>query len=152
MSKLFAKRAPWVMGALIKDFGFTVEQAAGILGNIGHECAGFTKLHEVGQPEGRGGYGWCQWNGPRRQTFMAWCEDADLPWESSEANYGYLKAELESTYGDTVGAVLKAKGIKEAVRAFERNFERAGVVSYMSRERWANLALKEYNKIENSIK
>ena len=63
------KKAPGVMKKLIKDFpDLTEEQAAAILGNIGHECGGFGQLQQL---RGGGGRGWCQWDGTRRDEFFS---------------------------------------------------------------------------------
>jgi hypothetical protein len=142
--KLFREKAPGVMTRLMADFDFSEDQAAGILGNIGHECAGFESLHEIGQPAGKGGYGWCQWTGPRRKLFFGWCDKHGLDWQSDAANYGYLKYDLENEYKYTVSSVLKAKTIHDAVKAFERKYEVAGVPHYASRNAWADEALEAY--------
>lgn len=141
---LFREKAPVVMQRLMDDFEFSEIQAAGVLGNIGVECAGFHVLHEIGQPEGKGGYGWAQWTGPRRKQFFAWCDRSGLDWRSDEANYGYLKVELEGTERNAISAVHKAFTLSAAVQAFERNFERAGVPNYPARERWAEIALDAF--------
>src|ERR1700728_2182515 len=89
-TSLFISKAPGIMNQLMSQFDLNDFQAAGILGNLGTECAGFHVLHEIGQPDGRGGYGWAQWTGPRRVDFIAWCTTNDLDWHSDEANYGFL--------------------------------------------------------------
>jgi hypothetical protein len=133
------------MRKLIDDFDIEVIHAAGILGNIGTECDGFHHLHEIGQPEGRGGYGWGQWTGPRRRLFFAWCEQHGLGWQTDAANYGYLKHELETSERGAISAVLKTSTLVAAVKAFERNYERAGTPNYASRNRWAQIALDTFN-------
>jgi hypothetical protein len=66
---LFIQKAPKVMRDLIRDFPeLTVEWAAAILGNLGHECVGFTQFEQQG---GGGGRGWCQWDGDRREEWIA---------------------------------------------------------------------------------
>ena len=141
---LFKQKAPEIMRRLIDDFDLENVHAAGILGNIGHECAGFHHLHEVGQPENKGGYGWGQWTGPRRKEFFAWCQKKGLDRESDEANYGFLKHELETSEKNAIAAVLKTSELEEAVEAFERNYERAGVKHYESRKKWARIALSAF--------
>ena len=81
---LFISKAPGIMKTLMDEFSLKDFQAAGILGNIGTECNGFKNLREIGQPEGRGGYGWCQWTGPRRRAFLSWCEKNSFDWHSDE--------------------------------------------------------------------
>lgn len=142
----FKHKAPGIMQMLMDDFEITEVQAAGVLGNIGTECAGFHHLHEIGQPEGKGGYGWAQWTGPRRKQFFHWCEQHGLNWQSDEANYGFLKHDLEGPYHKTISALHKAHTLKAAVRAFERNYEAAGVKNYEDRDEWARIALDAFNK------
>jgi tail lysozyme len=137
--------AATVLQLLIDDFGFTDFQAAGILGNIGHECLGFTKMQEM-RPVGggRGGYGWCQWTGPRRRAFEAWAREQGLDLDSDAANYGFLKHELETSERATVPAVKTAATIEEAVRAFQVKFERPGVPHPAPRLVWARRALEAF--------
>jgi Phage tail lysozyme len=145
-TKLFRDKAPDVIKKLIKSFDLTDIQAAGILGNLGHECAGFHILHEIGQPEGKGGYGWGQWTGVRRKQFLEWSKKKKLNWESDEANYGFLEHELETSESDAISALYKTASLNAAVVAFERNYERAGVPSIESREMWAQVALDAYRQ------
>src|SRR4029079_7057606 len=104
---------------------------------------------EIGQPAGRGGYGWCQWTGPRRKEFFDWCKKHRLEWKTDEANYGYLSAELRGSERTAISALLKTTTLAGAVRAFERNFERAGVPNYAARNQWAKLALAAYTGLED---
>jgi len=143
--EVFRAKAPGVMQQLIADFDFTDFQAAGILGNIGHECLGFTKLQEIHPVGGgRGGYGWCQWTGPRRRAFEAWAAQEGLPLDSDEANYGFLKRELETTEHATVPAVKRASTLEDAVLAFQTKFERPGVPHPAPRVTWGRLALDAF--------
>ncbi|TPM94221.1 phage tail tip lysozyme [Mesorhizobium sp. B2-1-5] len=137
---LFRDKAPSVMRQLMADFELDEIQSAGVLGNIGTECAGFHHLHEIGQPEGKGGYGWCQWTGPRRKAFFKWCSDKKMDWKED----GYLKKEISGAYGPTIAALEKTSTLVAAVRAFERNFERAGTPNYDDRDAWAEIALDAY--------
>jgi hypothetical protein len=142
---VFREKAPVFMAQLIADFQLKDFQAAGVFGNIGHECAGFTILHEIGQPADKGGYGWAQWTGPRRIDFFEWCGDHKLDSSTDEANYGFLEFELRTSQRDAISALLKTSTLEGAVQAFERNFERAGVPNYASRNKWAEIALAEFN-------
>jgi len=144
--RLFSQKAPTILERLMTDFELSDIQAAAILGNIGHECLGFHLLHELGQPEGKGGYGWAQWTGPRREKFFAWCKQNALDWQSENANYGFLKHELETTESGAIAALLKARTLAAAVQAFERNYERAGVTNYPDRTMWAEIALEAFRK------
>lgn len=142
---LFKEKAPGIMRRLMNDFQIELVHAAAILGNLGTECDGFRHLHEIGQPEGKGGYGWGQWTGPRRKDFFAWCKENQLEWESDEANYGFLKHELETSQKGAIVALLKTSDLIAAVKAFERRYEVAGVPNYASRNQWAQIAQDAFN-------
>lgn len=145
---LFRAKAPVVMRDLMRDFPeLEVDDTAAILGNLGHECAGFTKLQEV-KPVvagSRGGYGWAQWTGPRRRAYEAWCKAQKLDPASDAANYGYLVVELRGPEKKAIPAVVKAVGLNAKVKAFELAFERAGAKHYDSRNKWAQRALDAWN-------
>ena len=148
---LFRKKAPGIMQQLRDDFDLTVNQAAAILGNIGHECAGFEILQEIKPlvPGSKGGWGWAQWTGPRRREFEKWVKKQALDPSSDEANYGFLKWELENTETAAIPAVVAARSLNDAVRRFEQTFERASPKhkGYASRERYAAIAKEEYLKV-----
>ena len=138
--------APWAMRMLIQDFGFSVADAAAIMGNAGHESGGLVKMQEI-KPVvagSRGGYGWFQWTGPRRRAFEAYCKRNGYDPASNNANYKFLFIELKSTEKKAVNATKKAVGLYNKVKAFELNFERAGVKHYDSRLKWAQRALAAY--------
>lgn len=143
----FVSKAPWMMDNLIKHFQFSVEDAAAIAGNAGHESNGFATLQEI-KPTvagSLGGFGWFQWTGPRRRAYETWCKGQGLTTISDEANYGFLRHELNTTEAKAVAATKKAIGLKAKTIAFELAFERAGVKHYESRLKWANIALEAYN-------
>jgi hypothetical protein len=141
----FDQKAPGVMKRLMEDFGFTKEQAAGVVGNLGHESGGFTEMQEKNPTRGRGGWGWAQWTGPRRKAFEAWTAEKGLDPASDEANYGFLKRELETTHKSVVGAVKGTKTSSEAMQIFEDGYEGAGIKHYGSRQRWTDRALKAFD-------
>lgn len=147
MSALFTRKAPPIMRKLMVDFPAWGElDAAAVLGNIGGETGGFKLMQEV-KPlvkGSRGGWGWCQWTGPRRRAFESWCKEQRLSVESDEANYGFLRHELKTSERKTIAAVAAAGTLEAKTIAFERSFERAGIPHHDSRIRWAQLALKAY--------
>jgi len=151
MTALFVRKAPPIMRDLTVDIpAWGVEDAAAVLGNIGGETKGFVHLQEI-KPlvkGSRGGYGWCQWTGPRRRAYEAWCEGQGLDPASDEANYGFLLHELLTSERKTIAAVGRAKTLEAKVIAFERSFERAGIPHHESRIKWARLALKAYRAEE----
>jgi hypothetical protein len=144
---LFLQKAPGVMKDLMRDFPELTEMhAAAILGNIGHECGGFHILHQKRMPEGRGGYGWCQWD-DRRKIFFEFAKSEGLDWRSDEANYGYLVHELKNTSEKIVlPALTRETTLEGAVTTFDEIYERSGVKNLPSRNRYAQLALAAFNK------
>jgi hypothetical protein len=152
----FRAKAPGVMAQLIRDFPITPEDAAAILGNLGHESAGLTTLQEI-KPTvagSRGGYGWAQWTGPRRRAFEAYCKRTGKNPASDDANYAYLFVELKGIEGSekaAIGKLTKAVGLDAKVEAFEKAFLRAGVKHYPSRKQWAAIALDSWRKQSGGV-
>lgn len=141
---LFINKAPGIMKNLINEFSISPLQAAAILGNIGHECNGFQNLREIGQKAGRGGYGWCQWTGPRRVKFLDFCKSIGLNYTHDDANYRFLLYELSGSERRAITELRKATELVRAVQLFERFYERAGVVNLRSRVQYAAYALNAY--------
>jgi hypothetical protein len=147
---LFRKKAPVIMRKLMQDFGLDDVGAAAIVGNLGHESAGFRFLQEIKPliPGSRGGYGWAQWTAERRVAFERYCKVRGLPPESDEANYGFLCYELRNTEKGALPAVREATTLRGKVVGFELGFERASPKhkGYDSRMKYAEIALAEYRK------
>lgn len=143
---LFKSKAPWIMALLMQDFPLGIDDSAAILGNIGHECGGFSKMQEEKptKPGSRGGFGWPQWTGPRRRQYEAYCKRNNLDPRSDIANYKFMFVELMTTEKHAIPAVVKANGLEAKVKAFELAFERAGVKHYPSRLTWARRALDAF--------
>jgi hypothetical protein len=144
MNKTFLAKAPGFLDRLVKEYGLKDFQAAGIVGNFGHESAGFTILHEIGQPAGRGGYGWGQWTGPRRQSFLQWCMTHHLDWRGDAGNISYAIYELDGAYHSVVVALGRTHTVEEASDLFEQLYERAGVPALEARREWSRAALSAY--------
>lgn len=117
-------RGGWVVRALMREFNLTAEQAAGIVGNLGFESAGFTKLQEVSPLAGRGGWGWAQWTSSRRRAFEAWAEANDLDPASDAANYGFLCHELHGSHKQTILGLRKCTSVEAAVWSVGQTYER----------------------------
>lgn len=138
----FTQKSPGIMKRLMDDFGLTREQAAGVMGNLGHESGGLNVMQERNPTAGRGGWGWAQWTGPRRRAFEAWAAANGLDPSSDEANYGFLRHELRTSHRRAVNAVKQAGSVEEATVAFELAYEQAGIKNYPSRNKWAHRALR----------
>lgn len=125
-----------LMRDLQRDFGLTRYQAAGVVGNLDHESAGFASLQEINPlvDGSRGGYGYAQWTGPRRRAFEAWAAQRGLSLASYEANYGFLKHELTNTSERAVLPPLRrARDVVEATIIFQNKFLRPGIPHTASR-------------------
>lgn len=121
----FEKRGGWVVNALAKQYGLTLNQAAGIVGNLGFESMGFKTLQEI-KPMisgSRGGYGWAQWTGLRRRNFEAWCRARSLKPSSDEANYGFLCQEMDGTHAYCMGPLRREVAIEQCVFVWGRDYE-----------------------------
>lgn len=151
----FRKTVPKYMRKLLSDFpNLSVDDAAAIFGNAGHESAGLTTLQEI-KPTvagSRGGWGWMQWTGPRRRAFEAYAKRTGKSLYDDDTNYDYLFLELkgvEGTESNAVPATIKAKCLDAKVEAFEKSFLRAGVKHYDQRKKWAKIALEAYTATYN---
>lgn len=136
--------APSVIQRLSRDLNITPQQAAGIVGQLGHESAGLQAINEYKPvvPGSRGGFGWAQWTGPRRRQFEAWAKDQGLDVKDPEANYGFLVHELTNTWEKrALDAVRAAPDAISAGRAFTDTFLRPGTPAYKSRDSWVERAL-----------
>src|SRR5262245_47444702 len=116
---LFQEKAPGIMKQLMSDFDLTVDAAAAVVGNLGHESAGLQIMQEVKPTRGKGGWGWAQWTGVRRGQFEKWARQRDLAFDSDEANYGFLKHELSSSEASAITALRHTSTLEDGVEAFE---------------------------------
>ena len=127
---------------LASDLNLSPDQASGITGNLQAE-SGLRAINEKNPlvAGSRGGFGWAQWTGPRRVAFEKYARDNNLDPKSDEANYGYLKKELQSAeYAPMLKQLGQLKG-PDAARAsaalFEKLFERPKVSNAGVRGRYA---------------
>lgn len=141
-AQTFAGLAPRISADLRKDLGLSKTDTAAILGNLGHESAGFTAFQESKPRGGRGGWGWAQWTGPRRRAFEAWTAARGLDPKSYEANYGFLRHELQTSHRGSLDALRSASGLEGKTVAFEKSFEGAATDAkhYDRRIRYARAA------------
>jgi hypothetical protein len=144
---LFREKAPGIMFLLMRDFPLSLWDAAAVLGNLGHETAGFTLMQEQKPtvPGSKGGYGWPMWTGPRRREFEDYCRRNALDPAGDKANYGFLFLELTGSEKKAIPAVSAAETLEDKVEAFERAYERAGVKHYASRNAYAAIALEAWH-------
>src|SRR5215204_4507142 len=110
MGKTFDRVAPILMGDLIKNLGLTENQAAGFVGNLGHEN-GLVSGQQEGWGIGNviadidkvlnydGGIDWAQWTGKsstnrRRKDFVEFVKARNLPYPSYQASLEFVLHEL----------------------------------------------------------
>ena len=120
---LYAQRAPMIMADLKRELGLTHEQAAGLVGNLGYESAGFKALQEGRPISGAGGFGYAQWTGPRRRKFMQYAQQRGLDPKSHEANVGFLKHELTGEHSGFLRRLKQTKTLQEATRLTHEVYE-----------------------------
>lgn len=104
---------------LQEDFDLSERQAAAIAGNLAHESGNFRMLHEINGTC----YGYSQWCGVRKRAFRAYAASAGGQ-DSYEANYGFLKHELETDYGPMLGKMRDTDQVEVATRIFMKEFLR----------------------------
>jgi TP901 family phage tail tape measure protein len=142
----FRAKAGDVMANLQRDVpGYSREDYAAALGNLGHESAGFTAYQEGHPTSGRGGAGWAQWTGPRRRKFEAWAAKRGLNPRDPATSYGYLTSPSGEgrQFRHALDQVHKEQGLGNKVRAFEKDYEGAAswAKAYGSRTTYAQEAL-----------
>lgn len=111
-----AQREADLTKRLMADLNLTREQASGFSGNIGHE-SGVQAIQEVNPKSGRGGFGYAQWTGPRREEFEAFAKAQGLDVASDAANYGFLLKELRTKFAHVVDEVRKQTTVEGSTRA-----------------------------------
>ena len=142
---LFEEKAPSIMRELIQALNISTEDAAAILGNLGHECDGFRAHQEYGHTGASGGIGWAQWTGSRRNDYEKWAAARGLNVRSDEANLGFLIHELTVTGEKRVLPEMQsAYGLYNKTKIFCDLFERPGIKAYDNRLRYAERAMKAF--------
>jgi hypothetical protein len=119
------QRGGWVVRRLVTDLGLTLEQAAGLVGNLGYESREFKAMQEEKPmvPGSRGGYGWAQWTASRRVNFENWVRARGLAANTDEANYGFLLHELKGSYKYFTDRLRDAGTVAEASRLTHVEYE-----------------------------
>lgn len=136
--------APQVIQRLSSDLSLSPEQAAGIVGHLGYESDGLQAINERKPvvPGSRGGFGWAQWTGPRRQQFEAWAQKNKADVTDPETNYQFLLHELTATpEGRVLDAIRAAPDAQTAGRIFTDQFLRPGIPAHDKRATWTERAL-----------
>jgi hypothetical protein len=129
-SKDMTTRSAEVAGILRQQFPFLKDfQAAAIVGNfvgesrlraIREKGVGSESIRNLPEnvppPKGtkKVGYGWAQWTNSRLDAFMNYAEQNGLPYDSDQAQVGYLMVELKSGEYKKMMNAYKAGGFHTA--------------------------------------
>ena len=139
----FSEKSQQYLPRLMNDLNIGEEDAAAILGNLGHESAGLNpSIQERNPRKGIGGYGWAQWTGIRRRRFRQFAMNSNLDMSTDEANYQFLLHELTGTKSEVLAALKNAPTLESKMKIFESLYEKAGIKNYRSRMRYSNMALQ----------
>lgn len=131
-----------LMADFQRDYGMSVPQAAGMVGNLAHESNNFRQLQEAKPliPGSRGGWGFAQWTGPRRRAFEQFASEKGLSPSSYDANYGFLRHELDNTReGRFMTNLMRTNDVGAATTIVQDQFLRPGVPHTDSRMRYAQM-------------
>jgi hypothetical protein len=151
--KTFERIAPILMADLIKELSLTEEQAAGFVGNFGHE-SGLVSGQQEGKPIGvtapirgsKGGVDWAQFTASRRTDFAEFVEANDLPYPAYRTSLDFVLHELKGKEKAALAKVRQTKTLNGAVQAVQDNYERPGVKATQSRIDHAERALALYHE------
>lgn len=136
---------------LKSDYGMSTEVAAGFVGNLWHETGGFKYMQEI-QPlvkGSKGGLGFAQWTGRRRNNFESYLEkEGKKNAASYEANYGFLKEELNTTEGRVLKKLEGVSNVIDATKIVSKNYliPSKNYVKMDERIKAAKDILKRYNE------
>lgn len=118
------ERQAAVRDQLSQRLQISPDAASGIVSNLNAE-SGIQGINEVNPavPGSRGGFGWAQWTGPRRDEFEAYAARHHLDPAADETNMGFLVEELSTKYPQIL-AQLRRGGIsaREAADIVARGY------------------------------
>ncbi len=133
------------------DYGMSTEVAAGFVGNLWHETGGFKYMQEI-RPlvkGSKGGLGFAQWTGRRRNNFESYLEQqGKVDTASYDANYGFLKQELDTTESRVLKKLEGVSDITNATKIVSKNYliPDEKYVKMDERIKAAKNILKRYNE------
>jgi hypothetical protein len=132
-----AQRGAAIRDKLASDLNLSSDTASAMVGNLQAE-SGLQAVQEGRPISGRGGFGWAQWTGSRRNDFEAYAAKNKLDPKSDEANYGFMREELNSPqYAGMMDRMRAAKSRDEATAIFEREYEGPAVSNVGTRQNYA---------------
>ncbi len=152
----FERIAAGLMRNIMAEPAWKVDKlgAAAVVGNFARETGDFKFCNEQSPtvPGSRGGINLAQWTGPRRRLFEAYAMRNHLPLCAWSTGYKFFfhETQTDAYEGRWVKAVNAAPTLDLKVEAFEKAYERAGVVAMADRKARALRALQAYEKYPNA--
>jgi hypothetical protein len=145
----YGSRSAEVVQNLMNDLGLTSDQAAAVVGHLGHESAGLQAINERNPivPGSRGGFGWAQWTGPRREAFERFARERGMQVTDPNANYQFLLHELRTSHAGDLARLRNAGDRDQALQAFAPYLsgnDPRWVPAWDSRARYAAVAQGEH--------
>jgi len=120
------------------EYGFTPQQAAGIVGNLMQESGPSldTSIEAAGSEQS---YGIAQWNAAtdRFDNLRSFASDLGRPWTDLSVQLRFITHELETNSGYGMAELRASTTIEQAMLAFQDRFERCGTCHTSSRLRYA---------------
>lgn len=107
--------------SILRNDGWSHEQACGIMGNIRQESDWHTQILGFDKT---GSYGLCQWLGPRKQALFQFAGHRALPVHAVATQIEFLCQELRGTEKAAGLRLRNCNTVKSSALAFSRWFER----------------------------
>lgn len=114
----------------LKERGFAPHIAAGIMGNMAVESAGFqTGINERNPivKGSRGGFGLNQWTGPRRRKFEAFAQERGTALDDLDTQLDFTAFELNKSERAAGKALSRAATAEQAATIYSKRFLRPGI-------------------------
>jgi hypothetical protein len=122
------------------DRGFSVQSAAGIVGNLVAESSIDPTRNQTGGGPGRGV---AQWTVDQRwQTFLKFADNRKLNPDSLDAQLRFIIHEMPSAMGSDAKKIKSMTDADAAAELFMRKYERPGIERLEERKEFASRAIR----------
>ena len=128
----------------------TNSQIAGVLGNFSQESGFNPRVNEggvVGNPLGKGGYGFAQWTGDRQTNLVNFAKQRKKDPGDPSLQADFLISELEGPERSSLESLRGAVSPEQSALVFRRDFERAGTPKDENRFKAARNVLGQLNSL-----
>lgn len=127
----------------LKARGLSDHAVAGIMGNIERE----SRFNPAAKEQGGTGIGLAQWSFGRANNLKNFAKRKGKAWSDLNTQLDFLWHELTTTETNALRALKSSRSVIAAADAFQRKFERAGVVAQGQRN---SAAKKYYNQFKGT--